>query len=141
MAGAVRKIGNLFGLYLLDYYDETVTIGVLQDRHFRRIAMRPYNPGPRRIYADRIAGRDRDHRGLDWAVTARRAKSARSRRSHKCLNNLKQIGLALHNYESAALAYPPGGIYPPGVVSNDVYWIQCGSCRTSSRAVSTRRLI
>jgi prepilin-type N-terminal cleavage/methylation domain-containing protein len=42
----------------------------------------------------------------------------------KCGNNLKQIGLALHNYESVAQKYPPGGIYPVGVTSNDVYSVQ-----------------
>jgi prepilin-type N-terminal cleavage/methylation domain-containing protein/prepilin-type processing-associated H-X9-DG protein len=42
----------------------------------------------------------------------------------KCSNNLKQIGLALHNYESVAQNYPPGGQYPVGVVSNDVYSVQ-----------------
>src|SRR5215211_5085117 len=42
----------------------------------------------------------------------------------KCSNNLKQIGLALHNYKSVAQKYPPGGIYPVGVTSNDVYSVQ-----------------
>src|SRR5262245_61880386 len=39
----------------------------------------------------------------------------------KCQNNLKQMGLALHNYESIATTYPPAGQYPVGVISNDVY--------------------
>src|SRR5262245_22446048 len=42
----------------------------------------------------------------------------------KCANNIKQIGLALHIYETIAQNYPPGGVYPAGVVSNDVYSIQ-----------------
>jgi prepilin-type N-terminal cleavage/methylation domain-containing protein/prepilin-type processing-associated H-X9-DG protein len=42
----------------------------------------------------------------------------------KCQNNLKQIGLALHNYESSFQKYPPAGVYPVGVVSADSYSIQ-----------------
>ena len=42
----------------------------------------------------------------------------------KCVNNLKQIGLALHNFESVAQQFPTGGQYPVGVTSNDVYSIQ-----------------
>mgnify|MGYP006274854655 CR=1 FL=1 len=42
----------------------------------------------------------------------------------KCANNLKQIGLALHNYQSVAEKYPPGGTYPVGAIANDVYSVQ-----------------
>ena len=36
----------------------------------------------------------------------------------KCLNNLKQLGLAVHNYENAIGTYPPGGYYPPNTTSD-----------------------
>ncbi|MBY0458089.1 MAG: DUF1559 domain-containing protein, partial [Gemmataceae bacterium] len=42
----------------------------------------------------------------------------------KCQNNLHQIGIGLHYYESVAQKYPPAGVYPVGVTSNDVYSIQ-----------------
>jgi type II secretory pathway pseudopilin PulG len=37
----------------------------------------------------------------------------------KCQNNLKQIGLALHNYESTNRYFPAAGIYPAGTTSSD----------------------
>src|SRR5262245_66542468 len=42
----------------------------------------------------------------------------------KCMNNLKQIGIAVHNYESVAQKYPPGAHYPVGVTSADGYSVQ-----------------
>lgn len=47
------------------------------------------------------------------AVQAAREAARRT----SCLNNLKQIGLAVNNYESGNRAFPPGAMWDPGKIA------------------------
>lgn len=48
-----------------------------------------------------------------------KVREAASRAS--CANNLKQIGLALHNFETSRSHFPPNGVYPVGATASDSY--------------------
>lgn len=54
------------------------------------------------------------------AVQAAREAARRS----QCANNLRQVGTALLNYESAVGAFPPGGLYSPNGGYGHSWWIR-----------------
>ena len=61
-----------------------------------------------RVHSDRTAGRNRHHCRTDRVASSRRAGSPRSGKAVQCVNNLKQFGLALNNYESSRGVSPFG---------------------------------
>ena len=60
------------------------------------------------LHADRAAGGHRGHRGDHWAALAGGTVRPRSRPPRQCTNNLKQIGLGVHNYISSNDVFPWG---------------------------------
>jgi len=58
-------------------------------------------------------------------------------RRAQCVNNLKQIGLALHNYESSQNCYPPGGVADESLAGNagDIWGAPGGNNIASWRAL------
>ena len=70
------------------------------------------------VHFDRVACGHRDHRGVDCAFVAGRASRAGSGSATACLNNLKQIGLALHNYHSVHDVFAIGYVASPNADTN-----------------------
>ncbi len=60
-----------------------------------------------RVYTDRTIGSDRDYRPVGRLGVTRRSDDARGgARATECKNNLKQLGVATHNFESTFGGFP-----------------------------------
>ena len=69
------------------------------------------------FYTHRAFGRHRDHLGFDCLALARGAGRTGGGARAQCTNNLKQLGLALANYESANNCLPIAVVYAVNGVS------------------------
>ncbi len=75
-----------------------------------------------RFYARRVAGRDRNHRHPCRAAPPCDSSGPRGRSPRQCQNNLKNVSLAVLNYESSSKTLPMGTVFPQldgnGLVTN-----------------------
>ena len=82
----------------------------------------PFERGAPRIHVSGVAGRHYDHRHFDCAALPGRSGGPRSGETMACNNNLKQIGLAIHNYTQAQVVFPPGNVCTESPWSPPARW-------------------
>ena len=104
--------------------------------NFDRSPVRPVPPSnsrPRHGFTlIETPGRDRDHLGIDRALLpAVQDRPRGSTGRAQCVNNLKQIGLAIHNYVSVNDCVPPAGF--PAWVQESQYYICNGDFSIHAR--------